>query len=675
MYLKRFALIAFALLGILFIASCSNKEPKAADTFANFTKAWNHQDWSKMYGMLSADAKKSISKDKFIKRYKDIYDGIEATHLKVTFDEPKKQKDSKDENKQNLTYHVKMNTLAGPLSFSGKTPLIKVKRDKSVKWTVNWTPSMILPDLKKDEVVRVKTIPAERGEIVDSNDKGLAINGKAIQIGISLKEMEGHADTKAKLAKLLNMSVTDIESKLGASWVTPETFVPMKTISATDTNLIDQAVKLPGVMTQDVPARVYPCGEACAHLVGYVGPITKEQLDKYKNKGYTESSVIGKKGLEMLYENKLRGQDGGEIYIADQNGNEVATVAKRDAKNGEDIQLTISTDVQKSLYNQLKGSSGTATAINPKTGDVLGLVSAPSFDPNQFVLGMPGSTYNKLLNDPNKPLLNRFSESFAPGSSFKPLVAAVALKAGAITPDTTMKINGDTWQKDKSWGTFHITRVDHLPSVNLRDALVYSDNIYFARTALKLGTNDFINGLKAFGLGEKMPFDYPLATSQVANDGKIDSDALLANSGYGQGQVSVNPLYLADTYTAFINDGNMVTPRLVKTDKAPAFWKKNVIPKDVVKTVTNDMVQVVQSPEGTAYNPRIPGLPPLAGKTGTAELKKKQGVKGRENGWMVAFNTNDPRVVVSMMIENVQDKGGSHYVVDKAKRAMKNILK
>ncbi|MGV3489295.1 MAG: penicillin-binding transpeptidase domain-containing protein, partial [Tuberibacillus sp.] len=541
--------------------------------------------------------------------------------------------------------------------------------------SVNWKPSMILPGLEEGQLVRVKTIPSERGEIVDRDGTGLAINGQVIQIGLFPKELEGHADTKSKLAQILHVPLSSIESALGASWVTPESFVPIKTVSALDTQVIDEAVALPGVLTQKETARVYPCGLACAHLIGYVGTITKEQLDKNKGKGYTASSIIGKKGLELLFEDQLRGTDGGEIYIADEEGNPLKTVVKKVAKNGHDIQLTIDTQVQQTIYGQIQKDTGTGVAINPVTGDVLGLVSTPSFDPNLFVLGISQTDYDQLMNNPEKPLLNRFTALFPPGSSIKPLVAGIALKTGALKTDTVMDISGKTWKKDNWKGDFHITRVDSLPKVNMRDALVHSDNIYFARAALAIGKEKFISGLQDFGFNKKLPFEYPVETSQVSNSGTIDSEAMLANSGYGQGQTQMSPLQVALSYTAFVNKGNIIKPRLIKNDSQPTYWLKNIISEDIAATISNDLSQVVESPEGTAYHPQISGVPPLAGKTGTAELKEKQGVKGKEYGWFVAYNTNNPSLEIAIMVENVQDKGGSHYVVSKVKNAFATLMK
>ncbi|WEG13278.1 penicillin-binding transpeptidase domain-containing protein [Pullulanibacillus sp. KACC 23026] len=672
--MKRLVAWAVMVLFLVIAVSGCTKTPKPEDAMKAFVKDWGAQHFSSMYKDLSSASKKSISEKDFVTRYKNIYEGMDASNIKVTFDQPKKPENPSKLEKTAYTYHVKMTTVAGPVSFSGKTTLHKVGKKDQMKWTIDWTPAMILSKLKQGDLVRVSTLPASRGQIFDRNGKGLAINGEAVQIGLYPQQLSGHEDqTLPALAKLIGFPKDYISQQLKASWVTPETFVPIKTVSSSSTDLIKKASQLPGVLTEKTPARVYPCGEACAQLTGYVGQITKEQLDKMPaSKGYNEHSVIGKQGLELVMENTLRAHDGAEIYITDKDGNKLSTVAKKAPVNGKDVHLTVDTQTQEAIYNQLKGEEGTAAAINPTTGDVMALVSSPSFDPNAFVLGLSQSDYQKLLNDPKKPLTNRFTQTFTPGSIIKPLTAAIALKNRAITPSDTFKIKGTTWQKDGSWGNYHVTRVDSLPSVNLQEALVYSDNIYFAKTALKLGGKAFADGLTQFGFGEKLPIDYPFEASSISKNGKLDSDLLVANSGYGQGQLSVNPLHLATDYSVFVDKGNLIQPRLIQTSDAPAYWKKNVISPKIASTIYQDLVQVVNSPSGTGYNPQISGVS-LAGKTGTAEYKETQGTTGREDGWFVAMDTKAPHLTVAMMIENVQKKGGSHFVVNKLKNAFADM--
>ncbi|WKB35696.1 penicillin-binding transpeptidase domain-containing protein [Terrilactibacillus sp. S3-3] len=294
-----------------------------------------------------------------------------------------------------------------------------------------------------------RNLPAKRGAIVDRNGKPLAEDGHAAQISVVPGQLGGSSkkQTINKLADYLGISPKLIYQELSASWVKPDSLVPVKTIDASKTALIKKATKLPGVSEQDVASRVYPDKEASAHLTGYVGPITAELLKKHKNEGYTQNSEIGRTGLEQIFEKKLHKQDGAVIHLLNSSGEETGIIARKNPLNGQDVRLTIDLKVQDALYKEMKGESGSAVAINPKTGDVLGLVSTPAFNPNDFVHGLSNSAYNKLNNDPGKPLLNRFTGSFTPGSVFKPITAAIALNNQAIDPNQKVAIVGKKWKK------------------------------------------------------------------------------------------------------------------------------------------------------------------------------------------------------------------------------------
>lgn len=675
---RTIILVLLLAMTLIFIGTGCAKPVTPFDRAQSYVNAWNHQDFDAMYQLLSPNVKQTESHKAFVSRYKAIYSGIEANHLHITLQKPaKNQGSNKKDTRKTFTYHVQMGTLAGALKYNGSLTLNKVTTTKQQKktnqWFVNWNPSLIIQSLKPGQTVHVTNLPATRGEILDRNGEGLAINGTAVQIGIYPKKWQDSV-SKQPLADLLGLSPDFIDQQLAKSWVTPDTFVPIKTVSALNSQLISEASDLPGVLTKDVPARVYPCGKACAPLIGYVGPISSDVLKaEPSTSGYTENSIIGKKGLENVFEDQLRARNGADIQILDRNKQPVKTLAKRAPKNGKTIKLTIDSTVQESLYNQLQGDLGTAVAMNPKTGDVLGMVSTPTFDPNQFVLGISTSDYQNLLNDPDQPLLNRFTQTYAPGSSLKPLVAAIGLNQDVLNPDEALTIKGKDWQKDASWGNYYVHRLDYLGQVNLRDALVYSDNIYFAQTALKIGGQNLVDGLENFGFGERVPFAYPLAKSQVSNSGALKSSLLIANSGYGQGEVKVNPLHLAVDFSAFVNQGNLIQPKLILNESdRPTYWKKGVISAENAALISKDLEQVVQSPEGTAYKPYVAGLS-IAGKTGTAEFKSKQGTTGKEDGWFVAYNTNPSNLLISMMVENVQDKGGSHYVVGKVKQAFTEL--
>ncbi|MCT8137719.1 penicillin-binding protein 2 [Anaerobacillus sp. CMMVII] len=448
--------------------------------------------------------------------------------------------------------------------------------------------------------------------------------------------------------------------------------MPLKAISRDDTQLLEELMNIPGVTYQVKKARVYPYNEATAHLTGYLAEITAEELEKHKDKGYTANSMIGKAGLELIYEEKLRGELGGKIWIETEAGVEKDVVAEKPAANGEDIYLTIDSKVQTALYRQLEGEVGTAVALHPLTGEVLSMVSSPTYDPNKFVLGMSSQERTDLLEDAAKPLLNRFTHTFTPGSTIKPMIAAIALEDGWDTNEKRA-IEGHIWQKDSTWGNYSVRRVtDPNHDVDLTDALVYSDNIYFAQMAIELGIEKLEAGLREFGFDDSLPFEYPLTKSKIANE-RIDSEMRLADTGYGQGQMLISPLHLALLYTTFVNEGSIPKPTLLKTDRELSYWKEGLVAPENASYILEGLKDVVHHPRGTAAKAKMADIP-LAGKTGTTEHKEVQGEKGRETGWFVAMNTDNPELLVLLMVDNIENRGGSGFVVTKVKEAFLEVF-
>lgn len=638
-----------------------------------------------MYQRLSPKAKKHISKKDFVKRYQNIYDSFDIRHLTIKANfKTDKDNDHDDDKKVNLPFTAKMDTMAGPVKFSEKAQLTPHdNKDKDKDWYLDWHPKMIFPQIKdQDTKVYSKTLSPKRGEIKGRNGKPLAANGSVISIGIWPGKLKD--DSKKKLASKTDLSVKDIDKKLDASWVKDDSFVPITKLAATNSKKGKQLTSIPGVQKREDDARVYPDKKAAGPLTGYIGGITAEQYKKHKDKGYDKNDTLGQSGLEQVYEDRLRGKDGAEIYTADADGKKQETIAKKEPKDGETIQLTIDASLQKSLYLEMKNKgkrdAGTAAAIDPKTGQVLALVSSPTYDPNDFILGVTTKQWKQWQNDKKQPLLNRFAQSYAPGSTFKPITAAIALKTDAINPDKKRRIKGQTWQpKGHGWGKYKVKRVNTTPRVDMEDALVYSDDIYFAQAALNIGDDKFLKTAKRFGLGEKLSFPYPLEKSVVTDGKNFDSEIQLADSGYGQGHVSVSALQLALAYTPFVNDGNMLAPtlELKKAKGKNHVWHKNAISSDHAKRIRKDLRKVVSSPHGTAHAADIDHMS-IAGKTGTAELKKSKKEKhGDENGWFVGFDEKHPKLLVAMMVENVQDKNphGSSYVVPKVTDVLEDYAK
>lgn len=483
----------------------------------------------------------------------------------------------------------------------------------------------------------------------------------------------------SKIAKLLEISEETIKNSLEASYVKEDTYVPLKTIRKTEQAIKNELLEINGVKIIEKDERIYPLGEVASHLLGYTRGISEEELKEKRAEGYNEHSIIGKTGVEKAYENRLMAKNGAEIYIIDNEAKKIKTLAKKEAKNGEDIKLTIDSDLQKALYEQFKQDKSAEVAINPKTGEVLALVSTPTFDSNDFSLGITEDKWNILTQNEANPLYNRCLASYAPGSSMKPITGAIGINTESFTAEEDFGRSTTKWQKDKSWGDFYISTLQTYsgPS-NLQNALIYSDNIYFAKAALKIGKENFANELQKIGFNEQISFDLSMDKSIFSNSGKISSEQALANSGYGQAEVLVNPIHMAMVYSAFANNGNMIMPYLeYKVDETtPKYYKQNAFEKTTAEEIKKDLIQVVENPNGTAHSVKINGKT-IAGKTGTAEIKASKNDKnGTEIGWFNSFtadeNSEKPLLIISM-VEDVKGRGGSHYILDKIKNIYENF--
>ncbi len=670
---KIIAVLVLAVFSALY-AGCS-RQPKFEDAFKTYASNWSKENFKAMYAQLSADTKKNISEDNFVQRYTNIYDGIGASKITITPKITEKMKPDKN-NKISIPFDMSMETAAGTVKFSHNAGMVLEKQNNKSEWHIVWNEQMIFPQMDPGDKVRFNLSEAQRGELLDRNGKELAANGTVQSVGVVPGKLGNDKETsKSKIASILGIAVDQIDSLLNQKWVKDDLFVPIAKIPEND-GRTDDLLKIPGVKITNVKARVYPYKEAMAQLIGWVGNISGDELKKLNSEGYTDSDIIGKAGLEQIFEKRLRGKNGGEIWIEGSDNSRKQTIIKTEPQNGEDIKLTIDANMQDALYKQLSPDAGDAAAINPKTGEVLALVSSPSYDPNQLVLGISQSRWKALNDDPKKPLMNRFAQVYAPGSTFKAITAGIGLKTGKINPDEKINIQGLTWQKDKSWGDYYVKRVsDPKRPVNLKDALVYSDNIYFAMSALKIGGKPMIDGAASFGIGEDIPFEYPIKKSMIT-EGNFQNDIQLADTGYGQGKVETSTLHLALIYSSLINNGNILKPALeLKEGGTPQVWHEGAIPKDKAEIILNDLIQVVEDSKGTARECRIPNVS-IAAKTGTAELKAdKNDKEAKENGWFVALNTDNPRLAVSMMIEDVGARGGSHYVVPKVKNVLTGFLK
>lgn len=642
-----------------------NKPEDVLQTFASYINDKKYED---MYSLLSSKSKANISEEDFIKRNKNIYEGIEAENFSVDI------QSIENENKlAKVTYKNSMDTMSGHVDFTN-TVTLELNEEKEYK--IDWMSNLIFPKLNTEDKVRVKTIEAKRGSILDRNGEYLATNGVASKIGLVPGKMSDNREEDiAKIAELLNMTSDGINSELSASYVKADTFIPLKTVGKNEMELKNKLLEIKGIKIIDADERIYPQGVSTSQLVGYIQPINAEELKEKVKDGYTSSSKIGKYGLERAYESTLRAVNGSEIYIEDANGNKKTSIAKQEQKDGQDVKLTIDSKLQQTVYEQFKDDKSAVVVMNPKTGEVLALASCPSFDSNDFSLGMTTADYKNLTENPDNLLYNRYLATYAPGSSFKPIIGAIGLTTGAFSADDDFGRSGTKWQNDSSWGDFYITTLStYNGPANLKNALIHSDNIYFAKAALKIGGKNLINSLKNIGFGQQIEFPQTISKSSYSNSESFTNETQLANSGYGQGEVLVNPIHMAMMYSAFVNEGNMIMPYLEYKENASSqtakYYKENAFSKEAANEVRDGLIQVVENPSGTAHSAKIEGKT-IAGKTGTAEIKQsKDDTEGTEIGWFNAFNvgeSDESLLLVVSMVENVKGKGGSHYLLPKVR--------
>ncbi|WP_270364302.1 penicillin-binding transpeptidase domain-containing protein [Enterococcus malodoratus] len=614
----------------------SQIKKQSEETVEAFVKSLQKGKYQEITKNLNADSVKEngFTKKQVAEKYQSIFSGISATNIKM-----KNLTVDKKDNEYQFSYDLSVNTGFGQLKNQKYTGTL-TSDGKEIKWK----PNLIFPGMSGKDKINYSVDSAVRGEILDRSGQGIATNGTVYQSGIVPKNLGTGEERTTKIdaiAKSLDLTAKDVESALSQGWVQDDFFVPLKTTADAPKETPD------GLEVKEATGRTYPLKEAAAQLIGYVGKVTAE--DMKKNDDLASDSLIGRSGLEMALDKQLRGKDGGSLAITDDKGNEKKVLQKIDKKDGENVKLTIDSRAQQIAYNGLNGQAGSSVVTAPKTGELLVAASSPSFDPNKMTNGISQADYDAYSNDKNQPFMSRFATGYAPGSTFKTITAAIGLDAGTLNPNEELAINGLKWQKDSSWGSYQVTRVSDVSPVNLKTALVYSDNIYMAQETLKMGEKTFRAGLNKFIFGKDLDLPIAMDKAQISSKDSFDSEILLADTGYGQGQLLLNPIQQITAYSVFPNKGTMVYPKLIADKKTTD--KKDVIKADSAETITTDMQAVVSDENGTAHSLAALNIP-LAAKTGTAEIKQKQDEKGQENSFLYAFDAEKQNYSVVEFLEN-----------------------
>ena len=618
-------IFAFLLVVVAIIMIYSNFSSPARVIRAFYKNVNNHK-YEELYNLVETD----MSKEEFTNKMKSVYDGMEVSSAWVTISINLKNSDV-----VNLKYVTNLNTVAGKLTFSNKSTLVKVNG----KYKIKWDNSFLYPKLKNNQKIRVSTLKAKRGAIYDRNKNILAKDAKAYSIGIVAGKIKSDDDLRA-ISKLLNITYKDIKAELAKPYVVDGTFVHLKNIDREQQELKTALLKIPAVKIIDYDIREYPYNEKLSTLLGFV------QNDD------------GKSGLELTFNSQLKGLNGCEIYV-DDDGINVDTILKKDRVNGKNIDLTIDVKLQELIYEKFKDVESATVAMNYTTGEILALVSTPSYETNKISLGISDNEWNEIVNNKKKPLFTRFLSKYTPGSTMKPIVAAIGLDTDSFTDIENFGKSVKSWQKDSSWKDFYVTTLEvYNGESNLEKALIHSDNVYFAKAALKIGKNLFKQELDRYGFNKPLNFEQ---NTDISVYGNIDSEAKLAVSGFGQGEMEVNPIFMAKIYSAFANNGNAVTPYILQREgnDQNTVNSVNLIKPLTANKIKNDLKKVID--EGTGKLAKIDGKN-LYGKTGTAEIKMtKDDKSGEEIGWFNVFDDN--KLLIVNMVENAKKLNGSKFSV------------
>ena len=623
----------------------------------NYVQLLNAYNFGACYALLAPDTQEAITLVDFTQRYQNIFDGIDFQGLTISYGDLTVEAGKRYLQSATLTYSSALLD-----EFTQDVVFSLDYSDNDSTFYLNWTPAMIFTDLTSSTEVKLRTLRPARGEILDSEHNAYAINSYAESVYVQPSKIEDASYTVTALASILGMTTVDVEKALSSSAAVKydsaviKAYPPGGISEATESAL----TTLPGVgvdRTSMTPIRYYPNGSFFAHSMGYTSAITAEELSKLDSSRYDISSYVGRTGLEAAYEDILCGTKGYSLDIYASDGQRLSTVARKEKVDGLDLEVTLDYDLQcraEEMLEQLKeeGNAGAAVVLEPTTGEVLAISSFPDFDPNLFVLNSdPETLASYVAADSNSPLYNRTVQgSYIPGSTVKPLIAAMALDDGVVDEnyEFTGEIIKKQWTPKGYWPYPPITRVSNYSGpVNMSNAITKSDNIYFADVALKAGWEKLEPFLKMIGFDERIPFDLRVSKPGYLNSDNYENMQLLAATGYGQGELIISPLQMACIFSSLANNGDVMTPRLVRatrrmegTDYAvvdeysESVWKENIISDHALSTIVPMLRRVVE--EGSGRKIHINGLT-ICGKTGTAEIGSD---KTREIAWMIAFVEN-----------------------------------
>jgi len=538
--------------------------------------------------------------------------------------------------------------------------------------------------LSENNRIRLKRVRATRGVILDRHRQIVVDNRPSFDLVLVPEDAQDVPRTLAVLTRLLGPEVGDLEAPVAAARNRPpfEGIVLVRDLDWESTVKIEtHQFELPGVSVQVGPRRTYPYGEMAAHLLGYVGEVNPRELQD--RSGYHLGDLIGKAGVERYWEDYLRGVDGGQQVEVDALGRKLRVLSEVPETPGNNLVLTIDRELQRAAERALAGREGALVAIDPRSGEVLAMVSRPAYDPNIFARGIRRDEWRALTEDPLRPMGSRAIQgTYPPGSTFKIIMAAAALEEGVITPFTRIHCGGGLFFGNR---VFRCWRRGGHGSVNVHDALVRSCDVFFYQVGQRLGVDTIAEYSRRFGLGAPTGLGFAHEAEGIipSQDWKRERfgepwyPGETLSVAIGQGYVTTTPLQMANAVAALANGGTVYRPRVVQRAETPdgtvaheapsAVLAELGLKKTTILQIRDALFGVVNAAGGTGTKARLPEVE-VGGKTGTSQVTRlgpkqpdprKIPRRFRDHAWFVAFApVASPEIAVAVLVEHAGEGGG-----------------
>lgn len=552
-----------------------------------------------------------------------------------------------------------------------------------------------LEGIAQGNAVRLVRLEAPRGEILDREGRVLAATRPAFGVSVMPSDLRSPDRTTAALGMLLDTESEALSERIGSPRGRRR-FQPVRLAADLPFDhwgrVESHRFELPGVLTDVRPRRHYVEGELAAHLLGTIGEISADQLRTADHAGYRAGEVIGQSGIERLLESHLRGRAGGRNVVVDVAGRVVGDpLDEREPAPGGTVTLTIDLDLQRAAEEGFEpevlgepGKRGALVALDPRTGDVLALVSKPSFDPNAFAGGIDAENWKALATDEWRPLQNRaVAGQYPPGSIYKPIVAVAALADGVVTPRDRFFCPGHFRLGRRVYRCWR--RGGH-GDVDLRDALKRSCDVYFYQVGLQLGVDRIADFARAFQLGRRTGFPFgdekpglvPTRRWKERRFSEPWQKGETVSASIGQGFSLVTPMQMAVAYAAIANGGVILEPRVILERVSrdgevvaagnPTVRDRLPVAPEYLKVVRDALESAVAEPHGTGGMARIRGVR-VAGKTGTAQVVRLKytehleqdeiPIRHRDHAWFVGFAPADAAEIVVVVLVEHGGHGGA----------------